>query len=50
MLAFLVGVGAEKFGLAGGYSYAVAGVVGVLGIEQVRQMATRWANRKVDAE
>lgn len=50
VLAFLVGVGAEKFGLAGGYSYAVAGVVGVLGIEQVRQMATRWANRKVDAE
>lgn len=50
VLAFLVGVGAEKFSLSGGYSYAVAGMVGVLGIQQVRQMATRWANRKVDAE
>ena len=50
VLAFLVGLAAEKFGLTGGYSYAVAGVVGVLGIEQVRQMATRWANRKVDTQ
>lgn len=50
VLAFLVGIGAEKFGLSGGYSYGVAGVVGALGIDQVRQMATRWANRKVDAQ
>ena len=50
VLTFLVGVGAERFGVSGGYSYAVAGVVSVLGIEQVRQFATRWASRKVDLQ
>lgn len=48
VLVFLVGVGSEKFGLTGGYSYGLAGFVGVLGVEQVRQLARRWADRRVD--
>ncbi|WP_228393641.1 phage holin family protein [Pseudomonas helleri] len=49
VLVFLVGVGAEKFGMGGGLSYAVAGFVGVLGVEQVRQVGRRWAERKADS-
>lgn len=49
VLVFLVGVGAEKAGMGGGLSYAVAGVVGVLGVEQVRQLGRRWAERKSDS-
>ena len=48
VLTFLVGVGAEKFGMGGGLSYAVAGAVGVLGVDQVRKWASSWASRKVD--
>ena len=49
VLVFLVGIGAEKFGMGGGLSYAVAGVVGVLGVEQVRQLGRRWAEKKADS-
>lgn len=48
ILVLLVGLGAEKFGLSGGWSYAVAGFVGVLGVEQVRRFGRRWAERKVE--
>lgn len=49
VLVFMVGIGAEKFGMSGGYSYAVAGAVGVLGVEQVRQYARRIVERKADS-
>lgn len=49
VLTFLVGVGAEQFGMGGGFSYAVAGSVGVLGVDQVRKWASSWGNRKVEA-
>lgn len=49
VLVFLVGIGAEKAGLGGGWSYGVGGVVGVLGVEQVRLFARRWAERKADS-
>lgn len=49
VLVFLVGVGAEKAGMGGGLSYAVAGAVGVLGVEQVRQLARRVVERKADS-
>ncbi|VVN67574.1 hypothetical protein PS726_00193 [Pseudomonas fluorescens] len=49
ILTLVVGLGAEKFGISGGWSYAVAGFVGVLGVEQVRQLGKRWAKRKVDS-
>lgn len=48
VLVFLVGVGAEKAGMGGGLSYAVAGFVGILGVEQVRQFGRRWAEKKAD--
>lgn len=48
-LVFLVGIAAEKFGLNGGWSYAIAGFIGVLGVDQVRLIARRWAERKVEA-
>jgi lambda family phage holin len=50
VLVFMVGIGAEKFGMTGGYAYAVAGFVGVLGVEQVRQLGRQWASRKVDSQ
>lgn len=49
VLTFLVGMGAEKFGMGGGWSYAVAGSVGFLGVDQVRKWASAWGSRKVDA-
>lgn len=48
VLTFLVGIGIEKFGLGGGWSYGFAGVVGVLGVEQVRQFGRRVAERKAE--
>lgn len=48
VLTFLVGIGVEKAGLGGGWSYGFAGVIGVLGVEQVRQFGRRWAERKAE--
>lgn len=48
VLVFMVGIGAEKFGMSGGYSYAVAGAVGVFGVEQVRQFGRRLAEKRAD--
>lgn len=48
LLVFLVGLASEKFGMSSGWSYAVAGFVGVLGVNQVRAMARRWAAKKVE--
>lgn len=49
LLVFLVGLAAENFGMSGGWSYAVAGFVGVLGVNQVRTMARKWAAKKVES-
>ncbi|RCL22988.1 phage holin, lambda family [Pseudomonas sp. AFG_SD02_1510_Pfu_092] len=49
VLVFLVGIAAEKFGLSGGWSYAVAGFVGFLGVEQVRQLGRKWAEKRAEA-
>lgn len=49
VLTFLVGMGAEKFGMGGGLSYAVAGSVGFLGVDQVRKWASAWGSRKLDS-
>lgn len=48
VLVFLVGMASQKFGLSGGWSYAVAGSVGVFGVEQVRQFGRKWAEKKVE--
>ncbi|MDV5862008.1 phage holin, lambda family [Pseudomonas mendocina] len=48
LIVFLVGLAAEKFGMSSGWSYAVAGFVGVLGVNQVRTLAQKWASRKVE--
>lgn len=48
LLVFLVGLASEKFGMSSGWSYAVAGFVGVLGVNQVRAMARKWAAKKVE--
>lgn len=48
LLVFLVGLSSEKFGMSSGWSYAVAGFVGVLGVNQVRAMARKWAAKKVE--
>ncbi|EIU5460361.1 phage holin family protein [Pseudomonas aeruginosa] len=47
-LVLVAGLASEKFGLSGGWSYALAGFVGVFGVEQVRRLGRRWARRKVD--
>lgn len=49
LLVLLVGLAAEKFGMSSGWSYAVAGFVGVLGVNQVRAMARKWAAKKVES-
>lgn len=47
LLVLLVGLGTKQFGINGGWSYAVAGFVGVLGVNQVRVLAQKWANKRM---
>ena len=46
-ITVVVGLTAENFGMSSGWAYASAGFTGVLGVNQVRQLAKRWANSKV---
>ncbi|SEJ57731.1 phage holin, lambda family [Pseudomonas linyingensis] len=48
VLAFVIGLACEKLGLSGGWSYVAAGFVGTMGVNQVRSLAGKWAQRKVD--
>lgn len=48
MIVLAVGLTCEKFGMSSGYSYAASGLIGTLGVNQVRTMARRWATRKIE--
>lgn len=43
-----VGLTAESFGMSSGWSFAAAGMVGVVGVDFVRDSARKWAAKKVD--
>lgn len=47
LMVLIIGLTCEKFGLSSGWSYAAAGFIGTLGVNQVRTLARKWANRKV---
>ena len=47
VLVFLIGITAERFGVSQGWSYVAAGFIGVLGVDQVREFAHKWARKKV---
>lgn len=49
-ITVVVGLSAEHFGMSSGWAYACAGFTGVLGVNQVRQFAQRWAEGKVKAD
>ncbi len=48
LIVMVVGLTVKEFGLSIAWSFATAGFVGVLGVEQARQLGRRWAERKVD--
>lgn len=48
-LVFLVGITCKKLGLSDGWSFAAAGFVAFLGIEQVRQLGRKWAEKRAEA-
>lgn len=48
LMVFTIGLTAEHFGLSSGWSYAAAGFIGTLGVNQIRTIARRWAVRKAE--
>ncbi len=48
LIVMVVGLTVKEFGFSIAWSFATAGFVGVLGVEQARQLGKRWAERKVD--
>lgn len=48
LIVLAVGLTAERFGASSGWSYAAAGFIGTLGVNQVRGLAKRWAAKKAD--
>jgi lambda family phage holin len=49
LIVMVVGLTVKEFGLSIAWSFATAGFIGVLGVEQVRQLGKRWAERKISA-
>lgn len=48
LIVMVVGLTVKEFGLSIAWSFAAAGFVGVLGVEQARQLGKRWAEHKAD--
>lgn len=46
VLTFAAGSGIEAFGLSSGWCYAIGGAIGVFGVEQCKEFAKQWANRR----
>ncbi|MSU98454.1 holin [Pseudomonas mandelii] len=49
IVVMVVGLTVKEFGFSLGWAFATAGFVGILGVEQLRQLGKRWAERKVDS-
>lgn len=48
LLVMVVGLAVKEFGLSLGWSFFAAGFVGILGVDQVRQLGRRWSERKAE--
>lgn len=48
LIVMVVGLVVKELGFSIAWSFATAGFIGVLGVEQARQLGKRWAERKVD--
>ncbi|MBH8611200.1 phage holin, lambda family [Pseudomonas mohnii] len=48
LIVMVVGLTVKEFGFSIAWSFATAGFIGVLGVEQARQLGKRWAERKAD--
>lgn len=48
LIVMVVGLTVQKFGLSSGWSFFAAGFVGILGVDQVRQLGKRWSERKAE--
>ena len=49
IVVMVVGLTVKEFGFSLGWAFATAGFVGILGVEQLRLLGKRWAERKVDS-
>ena len=45
----VIGKSFEALGISSGWTYAAAGFIGVAGVDFVRDMARKWAQRKSDS-
>ncbi len=48
LLVMIVGLAVKEAGLSVAWTLFTAGFVGILGIEQVRALSKRWAERRVE--
>lgn len=48
VLAFVIGMACQKLGISIGWSYVAVGVIGTMGVNTVRSLAGKWAQRKVE--
>ena len=49
VIVMVVGLTVKEFGFSIGWAFATSAFVGILGVEQLRQLGKRWAERKVDS-
>ena len=49
VLTMVVGMMVKEFGFSYGWALGTAGFVGILGVEQIRVLGRRWAERKADS-
>lgn len=50
VLAFVIGMACRELGLSDGWSYVAVGFIGTMGVNQVRALAGKWAQRKAEGQ
>jgi lambda family phage holin len=50
VLAFVIGMACQALEVSIGWSYVAVGVIGTMGVNQVRALAGKWAQRKAEGQ
>lgn len=48
LLVLITGMAFKEIGLSAGWTYVIAGFIGVYGVDTFKEYAKKWADRKLD--
>lgn len=50
IIVLIVGMACNEFGISLGWTYVIAGFVSVYGLDAIKELAKRWAEKRIDRQ